>query len=95
MTTQELARRDGTNCGLCGFDVDMNATNKFNPTVDHIIPKARGGTHHRSNLQLAHSFCNKVKHDRVGIPRRYFARRYTGERRHMDRVAAHVPSPTT
>lgn len=33
-------------------------------TVDHIVPQARGGTHHRENLQLLCGHYNSVKGDR-------------------------------
>lgn len=29
--------------------------------VDHIIPRAKGGTDHLTNLQLLCSYCNRVK----------------------------------
>ena len=32
--------------------------------VDHIVPRAKGGTDHLSNLQLLCSYCNRVKGDR-------------------------------
>ena len=32
--------------------------------VDHYVPKAKGGTDHRSNLQLLCSACNRMKGDR-------------------------------
>jgi 5-methylcytosine-specific restriction endonuclease McrA len=34
------------------------------PTVDHIIPLARGGSHTWDNVQLAHHLCNSLKGDR-------------------------------
>ena len=30
-------------------------------TVDHVVPKARGGTDHIENLQLLCGACNSVK----------------------------------
>jgi len=35
-----------------------------NLTVDHVVPKSRGGTDHRDNLQLLCGHCNSVKGDR-------------------------------
>jgi 5-methylcytosine-specific restriction endonuclease McrA len=32
-------------------------------TLDHVIPRAHGGSDHRDNLQLAHLECNQVKAD--------------------------------
>lgn len=33
------------------------------PSIDHIIPVAKGGTHSWNNVQLAHRYCNTIKND--------------------------------
>lgn len=54
-------------CALCGRPVDFSLKfpDPMSPTVDHIIPIAKGG--HPSdieNLQLAHLACNRKKADK-------------------------------
>lgn len=68
MSARELAVRDGTACGICGSDVDMSLSRADGldcPSVDHILPRSRGGTHEPANLQLAHLRCNMLKSDRM------------------------------
>ena len=55
-------------CGICGHEVDfsLNFPHPLSPTIDHIIPVAKGG--HPSdiaNLQLAHFYCNRQKSDKL------------------------------
>lgn len=38
---------------------------RLTATVDHIIPRALGGSDDRENLQLAHFGCNASKRHRV------------------------------
>ncbi len=57
-----------TVCGICGKPVDFSYRypHPLSPTVDHIIPVAKGG--HPSdidNLQLAHRTCNRQKADKL------------------------------
>lgn len=33
--------------------------------MDHIVPKSKGGSNGRDNLQLAHPFCNQSKGNRM------------------------------
>lgn len=69
MSARELAERDGTDCGICGEPVDMTLRRSQSlmcASVDHIVPRAKGGTHEPDNLQLAHLYCNQVKSDRTG-----------------------------
>lgn len=69
MPVAVLAKRDGTACGICGDPVDLSLRKPdlFSPSVDHIIPRARGGSNEPENLQLAHLWCNHVKSDRIGF----------------------------
>ena len=38
---------------------------KQRATVDHIVPRSRGGTDAHDNVQLAHARCNKIKGNRL------------------------------
>lgn len=68
MNVRELANRDGTDCRICGETVNMalkRPSSLFGPSVDHIVPRAHGGSDDSTNLQLAHYWCNAVKSDRI------------------------------
>lgn len=70
MSVMQLAKRDGTDCTICGEVVDMTLTRPsslFGPSVDHVLPRALGGTDDPENLALAHYWCNAVKSDRSGF----------------------------
>ena len=61
-----------TVCGICGKPVDFSLKypHPLSPTIDHIIPLAKGG--HPSdidNLQLAHRCCNRQKSDKL-VPKK-------------------------
>jgi hypothetical protein len=73
ISKRKLIEREGSKCKLCGEPVDFNdyhykeegyfiAGPKY-PSIDHIIPVAKGGTHTWDNVQLAHRHCNSVKSD--------------------------------
>ena len=62
-------------CGICGHEVDfgLKFPHPLSPTIDHIIPVAKGGhPSDISNLQLAHFYCNRQKSDKL-IPKIEFA----------------------
>lgn len=69
MSAPELAIRDGATCRLCDGAIDMDAVHPdyFRASVDHVIPRANGGSDAPENLQLTHLWCNQVKSDRAGF----------------------------
>jgi 5-methylcytosine-specific restriction endonuclease McrA len=60
-------------CALCGKQMLRNRFEaghariwqKQRATIDHIIPRSKGGADTIDNLQLAHARCNKVKGNRT------------------------------
>lgn len=65
-----VIERDKGICQICGRAVDRTAKNgrhilKEYPTVDHIIPLSKGGSHTWDNVRLAHMACNAGKADRL------------------------------
>ena len=64
----QVFKRDDYRCQLCGGKMEMDAVapDPLSPTIDHILPLARGGTHEPANVQSAHFLCNATKGDRGG-----------------------------
>lgn len=56
-------RRNDWICQICGQPVSPKEKHPspLSPTIDHVIPLSRGGTHTWDNVQLAHLNCNKQK----------------------------------
>jgi len=52
-----LYKRDGNQCAYCGC--------KKNLTIDHIIPKSKGGDNSWLNLVTCCATCNRLKGDRT------------------------------
>lgn len=69
MSVTQLADRDGTTCGICSTDIDMNLAfpNTMRASVDHIKPVGSGGGNEPENLQIAHLHCNLIKQNRPGF----------------------------
>ena len=68
VTLKNLYERDGGICQICGEPCDWQdkswGTNgPMYPSLDHIIPRANGGTHTWDNVQLAHCICNSYKRE--------------------------------
>lgn len=69
---EELFERDHGLCYLCQKECDWSdyeirdgafiAGNKY-PSIDHVVPLAKGGRHEWSNVKLACRLCNSLKQD--------------------------------
>jgi 5-methylcytosine-specific restriction endonuclease McrA len=63
-----LFKKQNGLCALCKLPIK-----KGGGTIDHILPKGKGGSSHISNKQLAHYYCNNAKGDSTELlsPTRY------------------------
>lgn len=74
----ELYRRDNGVCHICGGSCSFNdyliteegytIVGDSYPSIDHVIPLAKGGKHSWDNVRLAHVRCNSLKRDKIISP---------------------------
>lgn len=64
----KIYARDKNRCQLCGKKMRMTAVvpHPLAPTIDHIVPLSRGGTHEPANVHAAHFICNSLKSNNGG-----------------------------
>ena len=76
ITLPLLYNRDKGICKICGLKCnwnDIESKNNYSivganyPSIDHIKPISRGGSHTWDNVQLAHHQCNAIKNDKEAI----------------------------
>lgn len=67
VTISGLRARDGDACGICGGLIDFTLSGRLpmGRSVDHILPRSKGGAHTWDNCQLAHLRCNLSKGAKV------------------------------
>lgn len=63
ITLEKLYKRDHGICYLCGkkLNLDTPYNDPLAPTVEHVIPIIKGGTHTWNNVRLACRACNTAK----------------------------------
>jgi predicted nucleic acid-binding Zn ribbon protein len=61
----EIYERDDWICKICLKPTNRKVAKNHphSPTIDHILPFAKGGGHTRENVQCAHRICNSLKGD--------------------------------
>lgn len=62
---RQIYLRDGWTCQICleSTSKRWDSSDPWSPTLDHIVPRSRGGSDDPSNLRLAHAWCNSVRGD--------------------------------
>lgn len=62
--------RDEWTCHLCGEPLSREASfpDPLYPTLDHVMPIAKGGSHTMANVKAAHFICNSSKSDQLLWP---------------------------
>ena len=73
--------RDGHRCQYCGAGAE---------SIDHVVPRSRGGAHVWENVVACCRPCNAAKRDRLLEQTSMRLRRPPGPPRHSNWVAAHV-----
>ena len=70
INVKTLFRRDNGVCHICGkrcdhkdyvIKDDVFIAGDLYPSVDHVVPLCKGGTHSWDNVKLAHRLCNSIK----------------------------------
>ncbi len=59
LITALLAKHGFVPCFVCGLNVERD-----DATIEHIVPKSRGGGSNKKNLSISHRICN----ERRGAP---------------------------
>lgn len=62
-----LVSRDGTECWLCGQEVDVLLAypDPRSASVDHVQPRSLGGPNSLDNFRLTHLICNVRRQNRI------------------------------
>lgn len=70
ITLDKLLKRDNNICYLCNkecneldyiYQGNTFIAGNYYPSIDHVIPLSKGGTHTWDNVRLAHRICNTLK----------------------------------
>lgn len=64
---REVFERDGWICYRCDRPTNRDASpfDTLSPTVDHVVPLSKGGTHSLANARTACLGCNSAKQDKA------------------------------
>lgn len=64
---QELWAKGHRYCAYCGLRLIIEQNHIKTMTVDHIVPRCKGGTTQKSNITSACKLCNHLKDKQVKL----------------------------
>lgn len=77
ISLEKLIRKDENKCYICDSACDQNDYTLTSdghyvcgmnyPSIDHVVPINKGGTHTWDNIRLAHHYCNALKSDNEAV----------------------------
>jgi 5-methylcytosine-specific restriction endonuclease McrA len=70
---REVAGLHGSVCWICEEPIittGLPPRHRLGPSVDHVVPRSKGGSDHIANLRPAHLGCNSRRGNRSSKPRR-------------------------
>ena len=75
ISLKHLIEKDNNTCHICGMSCNNSdfhitieghfITGDNYPSIDHVIPVSKGGTHTHDNVKLAHFKCNSIKSNNI------------------------------
>lgn len=74
ISLEKLIKRDSNICYLCNKECNLEdytyqgntfIAGNYYPSIEHIIPLSKGGTHSWNNIKLAHRICNTLKGSKI------------------------------
>lgn len=64
-TRSLVYQRDKMRCRFCGVKLPLDRPKRAHPTLDHLLPRSRGGTNTMENLVTSCADCNNRKGDKT------------------------------
>jgi len=76
-----IRARQGGRCWLCNHPLDFEAepNTKRAPTIEHLLPRTKGGGNEPANLALCHPACNRHLADRSPEQKRQMRAKWHAE----------------
>lgn len=64
---QKIIITSGKKCNKMSYRIDSGnfIVGADYPSIDHLMPMSKGGTHTWDNVKLAHHGCNTLKRDKI------------------------------
>ena len=91
-TKKEILSAIYPKCWICRLPFAVHGD--LGRTIDHYVPRSKGGGNELDNLRYAHRYCNLLRGSRLGNPsNRFRAACREHNQRQLETVGSKVPDP--